>query len=310
MKPPDEKFRIGFMGSAAYSQARFPREWLIRQVLVTHQPGVIGGPKKVLKTSLVVDMAVSISTATPFLNQFPVPKSRRVAVFSGESDQATLQDVARRVCAARNVSLAACDILWSFDLPRLNQKRHLQALRQFLRTNKVHVVFIDPLYLCLLDGNRSISASNLYEVGPLLWLAARTCLDAGATPCFVHHATKAAARRTFGTPEPLDLDDLAFAGIGEFTRQWLLLSRREPFQPDVGRHRLVLTTGGSAGQAGFWDVVVEEGALQDDFTGRHWDVQVRGGGAAFEDASNRPNRTQRTTRHASGATQDANNDVF
>jgi len=227
-----------------------------------------------------------------------------------DRDQATLQDTARRVCAARNVALAACDILWSFDLPRLNQRGHRQELRQFLRTNRVHVVFIDPLYLCLLNGNRSISASNLYEVGPLLWLAARTCLDAGATPILVHHATKAAARRSFGSSEPLDLDDLSFAGIGEFARQWILLSGRERFQPAFGRHRRVLTTGGSAGQAGWWDVVVEEGTLKHDFTGRRWHVEVRGGGAAYETASKRPNRTQRTTRNASGATQYANNDVF
>jgi AAA domain len=274
----DEECHIQAMDSSAFNQATFPREWLINRILVLDQPGVIGGPKKTLKTSLLVDMAVSIGTGTPFLGRFPVPKRRRVVVFSGESDKATLQDTARRVCEARDVYLDKCLVHWSFKLPRLNHKGNRLALRRFLRENRIKVAFLDPLYLCLLNGSRSVSASNLYEIGPLLWQAAQACLDAGATPFFVHHATKTAARRTYGSSEPMDLDDLAFAGIGEFARQWVLLSRREIFQPHIGRHRLLLSTGGSAGHSGCYDVTVDEGVLSDDFAGRKWEVQVRESG--------------------------------
>ena len=267
----DDDYQIEAVDSATFNKAAFPRVWLIEDVLMLNQPGVIGGPKKTLKTSLLVDMAVSIGTGRPFLGKFSVTERRRVAVFSGESDRATLQDTARRVCRARGVSLQDCAVHWSFTLPSLNQNAQRRALRTFLRENKIKVVFIDPLYLCLLDGSRSISASNLYEIGPLLWQAAQVCLDAGAIPLFVHHATKAASKRT----EALDLDDLAFAGIGEFVRQWVLLGRREPFQPDVGQHRLVMTTGGSGGHAGWWDLTVEEGVLETDFTGRKWKVIVQ-----------------------------------
>ena len=93
------------MDSSALNKATFPREWLINRILVLNQPGVIGGPKKTLKTSLMVDMAISISSGKPFLGYFQVPRRRSVAVFSGESDRATLQDIARRVCKAKNVCL-------------------------------------------------------------------------------------------------------------------------------------------------------------------------------------------------------------
>jgi len=89
----------------------------------------------------------------------------------------------------------------------------------------VKVAIIDPLYLCLMGGADRASANNLYEVGPVLFKAAKACLLAGATPVFLHHATKSAKKNA----EPLDLEDLAWAGIGEFARQWLLLNRREPF---------------------------------------------------------------------------------
>jgi replicative DNA helicase len=268
------EYQIESMNSDAFNTATFPRDWLIDRILVSGQPGVVGGAKKTLKTSMVVDMAVSIGSGTPFLGHFPVPKCRRVAVFSGESGHATLQEIARRVCAARDLSLADCQVEWAFQLPNLDQKDHRLVLNKFLREKKVQVVFIDPLFMCLVSGAKSVSTSNLYEVGPLLWRVAQTCLNAGATPILVHHATKAASKRTTGSDQPLDLDDLSFSGIAEFARQWLLLSRREEYQPSTGRSRLVMAAGGSAGHSGCWAVNVEEGVLCRDFGGREWAVEV------------------------------------
>jgi hypothetical protein len=181
--------------SAELAEAKFRHEWLIEHILVRDQPGVIGGPKKAFKTSLAINMAISLGSGHAFLGNFRVPTRRRVAVFSGESGTATMQETARRICASKRITLKDCDVLWSFDLPRLSQKEHRLKLGGFLRELEIDVVFIDPLYLCLLAGGKSVSASNLYEIGPLLWDAARTCLDAGATPILVHHATKAAAKR-------------------------------------------------------------------------------------------------------------------
>jgi hypothetical protein len=300
-RSPEQQSTIEAMDSAAFDDAKFPREWLVKHVLVRGQPGVIGGPKKTLKTSLVIDLAVSIGTGRPFLGKFPVPKRRRVAVLSGESDRASLQETARRVCAARGVSLLGCDVLWSFRLPCLSLKSDQLVLRRFLHVHKVEVVFIDPLYLCLLGGDRPVAASNLYEVGPVLWQAAAACLGAGATPFFVHHSTKSASKRATDAAVPLDLDDLAFAGIGEFARQWVLLSRREEFDPRLGRHRLLLTAGGSAGHTGLWEVDVNEGALGDNFAGRKWQVTVReagrdaAGGSCGDVAQERGRRLRRGT---------------
>src|SRR5262249_21353099 len=156
--------------------------------------------------------------------------------------------------------------------PQLADLAQLGALRAGLERGKVEVVIIDPLYLSLLaGGDGSARAENLYETGPLLLRVAQACLSAAATPILLHHTKQAAGREG----ERLEVTDLAFSGVAEFARQWLLVSRREPYEPGSGRHRLWLAIGGSAGHGGLWGMDVEEGQLSEDFSGRKWDVTVR-----------------------------------
>jgi len=240
---------------------------------MSNQPGVIGGPPKCLKTGLVVDMAISLGSGTPFLDYFDVPEPRNVAVLSGESGGAALQDTARRICRSRGIRLSACQVSWKFDLPRLSVEAECEQLADSLKRLKTALVFIDPLYLCLCTGEKPISTTNLYEVGPILKSVTDACKEAGAAPIFVHHMTKGASK--VGKDVSPNLSDLAFAGISEFARQWVLVNRRSPYKPNVGRHELRIAAGGSGGHSGEWDVDVDEGVLREDLGGRHWETKVR-----------------------------------
>ncbi|HYT90017.1 MAG TPA: AAA family ATPase, partial [Gemmataceae bacterium] len=275
------RFRWNPIDSATFATGNYRPHWLVERLLVQGQPGVIGGPQKSLKTTLMIALAISIASGKPFLGVFKVYKPCRVAVISGESGEYVLQETAQRICHALGVNLADLGIKWLFRLPQMGSLADLTALQAGLKRDGIEVVFIDPLYLSLLtgEGAKGKEASNLFDTGPLLMKVGQLCLSAGATPIPCHHTGKPLAK----SREPLELSDLAYSGIAEYARQWLLTSRKERFKPDTGKHKLWLVGGGCAGQSGCWEVDVDEGRLRNDFTGRIWEVTVTPASEARED---------------------------
>jgi replicative DNA helicase len=279
-------FEAGIMDSATLEARTTRPSWLVRNILVADQPVVVGGPKKTLKTSLVIDLAISMGRGAPFLGRFEVPQQLNVLRLSGESGQAAVLDTARRICQARGINLHDCNVRWGFRLPSLSNDVDLGILATKLMEWGIKVVIIDPLYLCLLAGAaEGRQAANMFDMGPLLLRVAQVCLGAGATPVLVHHARKTSQGMRGRDGEPMDLEDLAYPGLGEFARQWLLISRREIFDPDNGEHKLWMRVGGSAGHAGCHALDVREGIMNSEFGGRQWQVCVLPARAAIRAAA-------------------------
>jgi hypothetical protein len=167
-------------------------------------------------------------------------------------------------------------------------------LQDGLEGDLVKVVMIDPLYLCLLSSGIEADAANLFQVGPLLLNIAKACRQAGATPVIAHHSKK-----DLRPGEPMELEHLAYAGIAEFARQWILLNRRTSFDKETGRSELWLSVGGSAGQCGEWAVDVEEGLLNEDGD-RDWNVHVLTAGeqrTCARDEAERQREEKKAQRH-------------
>jgi hypothetical protein len=252
---------------AELDAGNYELEYLIDRTLVAGQPCIVAGGKKCLKTSLLLDMGISLAVGGFFLGKLKVNRACRVGIMSGESGLGTIQETARRICRAAGRNLADLGgLVFSEDLPRFGNLDHEDALRRFIMADELEVVVIDPAYMCLPGAD----AGNLFAQGDLLRGMSKVCSDTGCMMVLAHHT-----RKTKVDPfSPPELEDIAWAGFQEFARQWLLVGRREAYQPGTGDHRLWLSIGGSAGHTALWAADISEGTRETE-GGRFWQVEVK-----------------------------------
>ena len=116
-KQKKQSLPFGAMSSADLEAKKWPLTWLVRDVFVSKQPGVIGGPLKALKTSLAVDLAISLGSKRPFLEQFDVPRKRRVAMFSGETVRGSFQRTFKGFVSRSGPNLQSATCYGVFNCP-------------------------------------------------------------------------------------------------------------------------------------------------------------------------------------------------
>jgi hypothetical protein len=144
----------------------------------------------------------------------------------------------------------------------------MDALTEYIRADALRVVIIDPAYLC--TPLAAEKGNNLFAIGELLRSVNDVCQRCGCTLLIAHHM-----RKTNLGYDPPELADAAWSGWAEWARQWILLNRREPYDPaSDGEHKLWMAVGGSAGHSGLWGLDVTEGRRTDP-EGRRWDVTLQ-----------------------------------
>ena len=287
-KKPDE-FAFETITSPQLNAADYRQEYLIENVIVRGQPLIVAGPRKSLKTNSCIDMALSLGSKGLFLGKFNVHNAVRVGMMSAESGPATIQETARRIALKKGINLDHLDsVVWSLQVPQLDNVIHTEALKRWVTSNALDVLILDPTYLMMLGIGQD--AGNLFVVGRYLQAIADLVRETGVTPILCHHLRKGMTEPF----EPAELEDIAWAGFQEFTRQWLLLNRRSRYEPDnPGVHELWMNVGGSAGHSGQYGLDIEEGSIQDP-GGRRWSVEVITTGQAY---SRRSEATEETQEH-------------
>ncbi len=262
-----------FNGSALNAVAHETR-YLIPGILAAGQTSAMLGSFKTLKTSLALDLAIAVASGTPFLGRFPVAETGRVLFLAGDAGLPSLQAKARRICAARGLSLAAFDnLVISPQVPQLDSPFDLMALEELLLVQKPLLLVIDPADLAF--GGKSRGKGDPTDVRQMLGELTRLADAVGCTVLIVQHSKP--PRRA---GDPATLDELAGNGLAECAGQWLLVSRRRPFAVGSGPHELWLTTGNRLGDQGLWEIDVDETlatdkSLEAGANARRWLTTVR-----------------------------------
>jgi AAA domain-containing protein len=265
-------------------------QFLIEGILAADQAAVIAGPQKSLKTSIMLDLALALSQAGCFLGRFRVHEAKRVGVMTAEIGYASVRNTLTRICLRAGIDPNVVENLIITDqIPMISRIPDQGALQRFCLDHELEFLAVDPLYMCLDSENQS----NTSAQGQQLRDFSAMCQEVGCTVLFAHH-TKRETSRIY---EPLDLGHLHGAGLPEFVRQWLLISRRTPYVAGSGFHELHVVVGGSVGHEGLWGVDINEGH-RDDSGGRRWEVNVRPGNEIVDDERRKKGRQREEERQA------------
>jgi hypothetical protein len=230
------------------------KPWIVDGILYAGKPCIFGGPLKVFKTAFGQIMLICIAGGIDFLG-FKVPKKRRVAFFSSEADLEGVQEQMLQTCSTLGLPYEELDIRWRMDLPNFNRKFSAERFARFLEEMQPEVAFLDSVYTGLTEGTR-VNPGNYFEMGPLLKRLCNLCLRRGCTPVLVFHAGKSMD----GKYRPMALHDLAWAGIGQYARQWVLLNHMVRYDESTTHHGFFLTAGGR-GYSNIYTVALDEAKM-------------------------------------------------
>jgi hypothetical protein len=251
----EQRIDIPLLSAADLSEGEFAVDYHVAGILAKYQPCIVAAPQKTLKTSICLDLAISLATGRPFLGKWQTNQCR-VLMLSGESGVGALQSCARRICISKNCILSAIDgFTLSTWLPRFASEADLSQLRGIIGKVSPDVLFVDPAYLAMSGDD----AGNLFSMGEVLRGISQLCQELRVTLVLVHHMRKPGRERGDQSSMP-ELTDIAWSGFAEFARQWVLMKRREPYEPGSGLHKLWFAVGGSAGHGGGWGLDVDEGS--------------------------------------------------
>ena len=242
-------------------------DYLIDGIWAARDPGVWGGHKKCLKTTIVLAFLLSLASGLPFLGRFIVNTVCSVLMLSGESGLGVLKETLERICKSMGIALSDVkNFHLSEWLPSLDSAKSLAILEKIIDATGCKVIVLDPLYLCV---GPNVDPANLFAMGALLRPITELCRQRGISLILLHHLRKKGKNdHAFDVPE---LDDLSWSGTPEYARQWVLLARRESYEPGSGEHKLWLSSGGSAGHSNLFALDIDEGPSGEP---RKWDVSL------------------------------------
>ncbi len=121
------------------------RRWLVDSLWARANVGCIGGPPKVAKSWLGLDLAVSVASATPCLDTFPVAEAGGVLVYMAEDAAPVVKQRLEGLCRHRGLDLAALPIgVITAPSVRLDLPTDQRRLDETVRCHAPRLLLLDP----------------------------------------------------------------------------------------------------------------------------------------------------------------------
>lgn len=156
--------------------------WLVKGFWGNNSHGIVAGMPKCFKSTIVHDLAVSVASGTPFLNQFPVLNPGPVIMVQNENTDYMIRDRNEKLIVNRGIagytrqkSNGKLRVKLPEEIPlyfinqqgfMLSSEEHRRKLEDLIRQVKPVLVIFDPLYL-MFDGE----INSAKELTPALnWL--------------------------------------------------------------------------------------------------------------------------------------------
>lgn len=187
-----------------------PTRWLVRKLLPEDCTAVLYGPSGSLKSFVMIDMALSIATGTPW--QSKETKQRTVFYLAGEGEQGFAKRLAAW-CMSHGVKAPQA---FAFrQIPRIQDTSQLDLLVDAIRLieaeyGQAGLIVIDTLFTAL-DGGDENSGKDM---GQVIAAMKRLRVEFGAAVLAVHHTGKIGETARGHSSLPSGMDVMLYAKPG------------------------------------------------------------------------------------------------
>jgi RecA-family ATPase len=144
MKRPEEQ-PLPVVRAAELDIAPPGQSWLIESLWARSGVGVIGGTPKSLKTWLGLEMAVSVASGTPCLQQYPVQQPGPALIYLAEDRLSATRERLEALCSHRGLGLETLDlqVITATSL-RLDVEGDIARLDATLAAHQPRLLLLDP----------------------------------------------------------------------------------------------------------------------------------------------------------------------
>jgi len=170
-------------------------KWLIETIWLDQGIGILVAPPKSNKTWLGLELALSISSGTPFLGQFAVPRAKRVLFLNAEDRESIQKERLDMMMRSRGISKNEnLGILTTNDRLLIDTKQGIEELRRVVSSYGADLLILDPWVRL----NTSKSENDARAVAEVLHSLRSIRDDLKCGVLLVHHAAKDSANKRAG----------------------------------------------------------------------------------------------------------------